>query len=163
MTDLSSVNNENHQQNRKNQEQKLTGLKEGIEERRRQVYLLDLQGFSNLEIATTLQVSLSTVEKDLHFMKYYCVRWYHELFTYDIANPLLDSCNQIDIVQKELWKLFRSEENISIRKRILDSIVSNSIKKRDYFQGNGPSEMFPDKKITALGIELADEMKENSK
>ncbi|MGI0076032.1 MAG: hypothetical protein ACREAU_01330, partial [Nitrosopumilaceae archaeon] len=40
-----------------------------------------------------------------------------------------DICNQIDLVQSELWKLYRAEKDVNTKKRILDSIVSNSIKK----------------------------------
>jgi len=146
--------NKKTSQNHKNQEQKFTGLKESIEERRRQVYLLDLQGFSNSEIATTLQVSLSTVEKDMHFMKYYSSKWYQEIFSMGLWNPLLDYYNQMDIIQKELWKMFRAEEKIPIRKNILDAIVSNSIKKKDHFNDYYPDKYDREGKIMQLEKEM---------
>jgi len=149
-------------ENRKNQEQKVTGLKERIEERRRQVYLLDLQGLSNIEISKRLQASLSTIEKDLHYMKYYSAKWYHEIFSIGLSNPLLDSCNLIDIVQKELWKMFRAEEKTSIRKKLLDSIISNSIKKRDYFSGHYPNKYDQDEKIRKLEKEIVEDLKQSS-
>ncbi len=134
---LNTKENEKHNENRKNQEQKITGLKDKIEERRKNVYLLDLQCFSNQEIANKLSVSLSTIEKDLHYMKYYCVKWFQDLDQDGSGLRNLESCSQIDIVQKELWDLYRKEELASTKKRILDSIVANSLKKReiskDYF------------------------------
>jgi len=146
----------------KNQEQKVTGLKERIEERRRQVYLLDLQGLSNIEISKKLQSSLSTIEKDLHFMKYYSGKWYQEIFSIGLSNPLLDSCNLIDIAQKELWKMFRAEEKTSIRKKLLDSIISNSIKKRDYFRNHYPNTYTRDEKIRKLEREIEEDLKQSS-
>jgi len=147
---------------RKNQEQKLTVLKESIEERRRQVYLLDLQGFSNSEIATTLQVSLSTIEKDLHFMKYYSSKWYQEIFSTGLSNPLLDYCNQTEIVQRELWKMFRDEEKTTVRKSLLDSIISNSTKKRDYFHNYFPESFDHKGKIKQLEREIEVDLTKNS-
>lgn len=135
--------NEKHNENRKNHEQKITGLKEQIEERRRKIYLLDLQGYSNQEIANKLGVSLSTIEKDLYYMKYYCVKWYRDLDESGSGLRVLESCSQIDLVQKELWDLYRNEKLASTKKRILDSIVANSIKKREiYSSSHGISNKF---------------------
>jgi len=122
-------------ENRKNQEQKLTVKKKPIEERRKKVYLLDLQGFSNQEISEQLDVSLSTIEKDLNFMRYYCLKWSDEVRVMSHSTPTSESCYEIEIVQKELWKMYRSEKDQSQKKKILDSIVSNSIKKSSMFEG----------------------------
>ena len=72
-------NSSTHAENRKKQAQKITALKEKIEDRRRKVYQLDLQGFSNDDITNKLDVSLSTIEKDLHYMRYYCLKWSKEV------------------------------------------------------------------------------------
>jgi len=124
-----------HEKNRKEQEQKITGLKDKIDERRYQVYLMDLQGFNNNEIADKLDASLSTIEKDLHHMRYFCIKWYKEVLDGGRSKSFLDSYNQIDIVQDELWKMFRKETDVNAKKRILDSIVTNSIKKEKGFKG----------------------------
>jgi len=129
--------NQNHEKNRKEQEQKVTGLKDKIDERRYQVYLMNLQGFSNNEIADKLDASLSTIEKDLHYMRYFCIKWYKEVLDGERSKSFLDSYNQIDIVQAELWKMFRKETDVNAKKRILDSIVTNSIKKKKGFEGRG--------------------------
>ena len=120
---------QNPLENRKTDEQNFTGTKSAIEKRRHKVYLLNLQGFGNTEIAKETNVSLSTVEKDLHYMKYYCIKWTKEILDFGRGKQLLDACNQIDLVQSELWKMYRMEKDVNTKKRILDSIVSNSIKK----------------------------------
>ena len=120
---------QNSLENHKIDEQNVTGIKSAIEKRRHKVYLLNLQGFSHNEIAKEINVSLSTIEKDLHYMKYYCIKWTKEILDYGRGKPILDICNQIDLVQQELWKLYRIEKDVNTKKRILDSIVSNSIKK----------------------------------
>ncbi len=116
-------------ENRKNQTQKITGLKEKIEERRKKVYRLDLQGFSNQEIADQLGANLSTIEKDLHYMRYYCLKWSKQILETDYAKPLVDSVNQIDMAQRALWALYRDKDDAMIRKKILDSIIISSEKK----------------------------------
>lgn len=122
------------EKNRKEQEQNVTGLKDKIDERRYKVYLMDLQGISNNEIADNLGASLSTIEKDLHHMRYFSIKWFKEVVDGDKTKSFLDSCNQIDLVQTELWKMYRSEKDVIAKKRILDSIVTNSIKKEQGFK-----------------------------
>lgn len=126
---------QNRLENRKNDEENFTGTKSAIEKRRQRVYILNLQGFSNSEIAKEINVSLSTVEKDLHYMKYYCLKWTKEVLDFGRGKQLLDACNQIDLVQTELWKMYRTEKDVDTKKRILDSIASNSIRKEKKFKG----------------------------
>ena len=147
------------QKTRKNQEEKLTGLKDSIEERRRKVYLLDLQGLNNLEIAEELHVSLSTIEKDLHFMKYYSAKWYQEIFVTRRSNPLLDYYNENEIVQRELWKMYRNEEKTNLRKSLLDAIISNSIKKKDLSKGYNPDMFDSEWDIKQLEKEIEEDLK----
>ena len=125
---------QNSSENRKTDERNFTGTKSAIEQRRHSVYLLNLQGFSNTEIAKQINVSLSTVEKDLHYMKYYCLKWTKEVLDFGRGKQLLDACNQIDLVQTELWKMYRTEKDVNAKKRILDSIASNSIRKEKKFE-----------------------------
>lgn len=124
----------NDSKNRKNQARRLTGTKNLIEERRKKVYLLDLQGYSNQEIAKIVGVHLSTIEKDQNSMRYYCLKWSDAIRTMSRSTPISESCYEIEIVQKELWKMFRGEKNQSQKKKILDSIISNSIRKSSMFK-----------------------------
>jgi len=126
---MMSQKTETIEKNRKNHEQKFTATKEKIDERRKRVYTLDLQGFSNKEIAKDLGVSLSTIEKDLKYMRFYCLKWSKDMIRTECAKPLLDSINEIDIIQKELWKMYREENDKNNKRKILESIASNSSKK----------------------------------
>ncbi len=145
---------ENNTQNRKNYEDKITGTKESIEKRQNKVYLLSLQGYSNNQIANSLGVSLSTIEKDLHYMKYYCLKWTKDLIDTGQEKSLLDVCNQIDLVQAELWNMYRKEDNVNAKKRILDSIVSNSIKKENRFESVWTPLRIDEKRIEKLREEM---------
>ena len=51
---------------RKNHEQNLTGTRQKVTKRRKEVYSMHTQGYCNKRIAEHLGVSLSTVEKDIH-------------------------------------------------------------------------------------------------
>ena len=116
-------------ENRKIYAQKFTALKEKIEERRKKVSFLDSQGFSNEEIAKQLEVSLSTIEKDLHDMKYYYLKWSQEMLELDYMKPYLEAKAQLDYIQKELWIMYRKEENEVVKRQILNSIASIATKK----------------------------------
>ena len=126
--------NQKPEKNRNEQEQKITGLKDKIDERRYQVYLMDLQGISNNEIADNLGASLSTKEKDLHHMQYCSIKGFREVVEGDGTKSFLESYNQIGLVQTEIWKMYRSEKDLIAKKRILDSIVTSSIKKAQRFK-----------------------------
>jgi len=140
-------------ENRKNYEEKFTGSKQ-LEERRHKVYILDLQGISNNEIATKLGVSLSTIEKDLHYMKYYCLKWSKDIIETGIKKPFVDSIMQIDLIQKELWSLYREEKNVTVKKKLLDSIVSNSIKQKELFKKAPYFGEYSEQKLQRLEKEL---------
>jgi len=145
---------ENNTQNRKNYEDKITGTKESIEKRRNRVYLLSLQGYSNNQIVNSLGVSLSTIEKDLHYMKYYCLKWTKDMRDVGKEKSFLDVCNQIELVQAELWNMYRKEDNVNAKKRILDSIVSNSIKKEKRFEDRSSLCLIEEKRIEKLREEM---------
>ena len=108
--------------------QKIKSIKDKIDERRNKVYRLKLQGYSPQEIADELEISLSTVEKDIHHMKYFCLKWSKDIITESARKPFVDSYTQIEIVQKELWKIYRAEKDNKVKKRILDAIITNSLK-----------------------------------
>jgi len=119
----------NNTKNRKIYAQKFTALKEKIEERRKKVSFLDSQGYSNEEIAKKLEVSLSTIEKDLNHMKYYYLKWSQEMLQLDYMKPYLEAKAQLDYIQKELWIMYRKEENEVVKRQILNSITSVATKK----------------------------------
>ena len=108
-------------ENRKNQEEKIT-VKEKIEERRQNVYTLDLKGYSNEEIAEKQKVSPSTVEKDLQFVRN---NWQERLMQLDMkgySQAHLDALEHKTMVIHELWQLSEKEENPKVKLNILMSI-----------------------------------------
>jgi len=148
---------QNNTQNRKNHEAKFTGTKDGIEKRRNKVYLLSLQGYSNNQIAKSLGVSLSTIEKDLNYMKYYCLKWTKDIMDVGRRKSFLDAYNQIDLVQVELWNMYRKEDDATAKKRILDSIVSNSIKKEKSFEDRWTLGRIEEERMEKLREEMEQE------
>lgn len=111
------------QKNRKIDEQKITAAKEKIEKRRHQVYLLHLQNFTNQQIAEKLDVSLSTIEKDLHEIKNYTLKLYRMLYETGMIEYYVNAIHQLLIIQKELWVKYREwrvEERISCINKIAD-------------------------------------------
>ena len=129
MNNINSNEVKNNTKNRKIYAQKFTAHKEKIEERRKKVSFLDSQGFSNEEMAKQLVVSPSTIEKDLHHMKYYYLKWSQEMLELDYMKPLLEAKAQLDFIQKELWIMYRKEENDEVKRQILNSITSIATKK----------------------------------
>jgi len=124
-------------ENRKMQEQKLTDEKLNKLERQKLVYTMNLQGYPNQEIAEKLNVSLSTIEKDLHEIRSQAKEWFIKVSSSGIAKSLIDAVLQIDFVQKELWKLYREETKQPIKIKLLGSIVNSSIKKKELFWVSG--------------------------
>lgn len=118
----------NYAQNLKGRHQMIKTKKDEIDERRNKIYKLKLQGYTEQEIADELKISISTVERDIRHMKYFCIKWSKDIIAASMTKPLVDSYMQIEIVQKELWNLYRAEKQIRTKKRILDAIIANSLK-----------------------------------
>ena len=128
---------QNSHENHKTQAQKFTVEKLTKLERQKQVYTLDLQGYQNKEIAEKLNCSLSTVEKDLQDIKKNASEWFREASKSGLAKSLVDAVLQIDFVQKELWKLYQEETQKQIKIKLLESIVSSSLRKKELFWTSG--------------------------
>ena len=120
-------------ENRKIQEQKLTGEKISKLDRQKQVYVMELQGFKNKEIADKIGVSESTIEKDLHEIRENAESWFMDISKNGLDKSMVDALFQTDLVQKELWLLYRGESKNVEKIKILNSIVSNSVKEKELF------------------------------
>jgi len=138
-------------QNRKIHEEKITVKKLSPYERQKIVYLLDLQGFSNKEISDKLDVSLSTVEKDLHEIRETSKDWFGSLTRHGMVKSLTDASVQLDEAQKELWRIYRNSDDENIRIKTLNSIANLTMKKKElfwttrqdpYYHGYGKSDVF---------------------
>lgn len=126
---LKGENRNNYAQDITVRQQRIRSTKDEIDKRRNKIYRLKLQDFSPQEIANELKISLSTVEKDIHHMKYFCIKWSKDIIASSMTKPLVDSYTEIELVQKELWNLYRAEKQIKTKKKILDAIIANSLKK----------------------------------
>lgn len=123
--------------NRKTHAQNLTVEKLSKIERQKQIYTMNLQGFQNKEISEHLDVSLSTVEKDLHEIRTESKDWFKEVSKSGLSKSLIDAVLQIDIIQKELWKLYRKETKQQLKIKLLETIVNSSLKKKALFWTSG--------------------------
>lgn len=143
-------NDDKKSQNRKNHEEKITVKKLSQFERQKIVYSLDLQGFSNKGISEKLEVSLSTVEKDLHEIKEKAQDWFLSLTWHGMAKSLAAASVQLDEVQKELWRIYRNTDDENMRIKTLNSIANLTMKKKElfwtgqstYYHGYGKSDIF---------------------
>jgi len=120
--------------NRKKHEGKNTVKKTSISDRRKLVHSLDLQGLSNREISKQVNISLSTVEKDLSEMRQSIRDWFSELGSEERYVAFVDAVIHIDTVQKQLWKMTRDEKNQKEKAKLLGQITDNAIKKAGLFK-----------------------------
>ncbi|MEC4849113.1 MAG: ECF-type sigma factor [Nitrosarchaeum sp.] len=127
-------NNNKKSQNHKNHEEKITVEKLSISARRKLVHSLDLQGFSNQEIAKQLNVSLSTIEKDLNEMKQNIREWFSQLGSEERYLAFIDAVIHIDLSTKQLWKMAREEKDQKEKIKLLDQITNNAVKKAGLFK-----------------------------
>jgi len=87
-------------------------------------------------------------------MRYYCLKWSKEMLETDYAKPLVDSSHQIEIAQKELWRMYRDEEDVVKKKKIIDSIIiaaeknANLEKHNRVFSTNADLELYRLEEIT---------------
>lgn len=123
----------NHE-NRKIQEQKITGLKETINSRRLDVFKLKIQGHSNQEIADNLKVSLSTVEKDVSRIKDYSFRLFNDLKEAGVITVIAKSYAQIEIIEAKLWETYKKNEGkADFQIAVLKNITDLTFRKMELF------------------------------
>lgn len=123
-------------ENRKEHEEKITAEKKTKLERQKQVYLLNLQGFKNQEIADNLQVSLSTIEKDLHEIREQSKSWFIEMTKNGMGKSFVDAYFQLSLVERELWSMFRQTIQQQLKIKLLSEIADTAFKKKDLFWAN---------------------------
>jgi len=150
-------------ENHKNQEQNFTGKREHIRRRRRIVYTLHQKSYSISEIASELDVSESTVEKDLFRMRQYSFVLLHQLLDSGRVHATVDFVSQIDLIIQELWQKYR-DGRVEERLKILSKIAELSFKKQKIC-GIDPSNLNKETfeqmefEITDYEVDLAKESK----
>ncbi len=117
----------------KDDQKKSTDTQQRIEERQNEVYLLRLRGLTNKQIAEKLNVSLSTVEKDLHEVKTNVVKTFKVFQDAGVLEAFQDACGQIDMVQRELWNLYDST-HIENKLKILNTLRENAASKLEIYE-----------------------------
>jgi len=121
-------------QNRKKQEQDLTGSKKSLEERRKLAYSLDLRGKNNIEIAEQLGVSLSTVEKDLHWCREHVRDWFSEIGSTERYCVLVDALIHFKNVKRDLWTLYYKEKDNLKASNLLCKIAEIVVKENNLYK-----------------------------
>jgi Bacterial regulatory proteins, luxR family len=112
-------------ENRKSHEQKIKGIKESMNNRRLQVLKQKIQGFTNQEIANNLNVSLSTVEKDVSRIKDFSFKLFNDLKEAGVITEIAKSYTQIEIIEAKLWEIYKKNEakpdfQVSVLKNLSD-------------------------------------------
>ena len=121
-------------ENRKIHEQKITGIKNEINNRRVEVYKLRIQGYSKQEIADKLKVSLSTVEKDVSRIKDFSFKLFNDLKEAGVITEITKSYTQIEIIEAKLWEIYKRNEGWSdLQMEVLKNISDLSFKKMELF------------------------------
>ena len=110
------------------EEEKARSVKEKIRSRQHDIHLLHLRGFRNKEIADNLEVSLSTVEKDLHDIRQETKSWIEDFRSEEVYCSFRNSYEQLEQIQKELWKKYREGKDPKMQIKILDSLADKITK-----------------------------------
>ena len=112
-----------------------------IEERRRLVAKLWAQSKSETEIARELQCNVSTICRDIKFLKKLS-----QQFVFDLAKDLgfyYKSCiDTMDQIQQKCWNIFNNDDQISQKDRLLAlKIIKETCESKFSLIEKGPSVM----------------------
>ena len=118
--------------NRKDSEQNFT-----VEDRQIEAYKMDIQGYKNKEIANKLDVSISTIEKDLKKLKGEITSKLREMENRGLYRALYDAILQLNLVRDELWQIYSQEKDSLRKQKLLDSIANNAVNKLEMIK-NAP-------------------------
>ncbi len=120
-------------ENRKDDEQKFE-VKLNISDRRKLVHTLDVQGFTNQEIADQVGVSVSSVEKDLSETRQSIREWFSQIGSEERYMAFVDAILHLDAIQKQLWKMTREEKDPREKAKLFQQITDNAEKKAGLFK-----------------------------
>ena len=118
--------------NRKDSEQNFT-----VEDRQIEAYRLDIQGYKNREIAKKLDVSVSTIEKDLKKFKDEITFKLRKMENRGLNRALYDAILQCNLLRDELWQIYFQEKDSLRKQKLLDSIANNAVNKLEMIK-NAP-------------------------
>ena len=114
-----------------------------IEERRRQVAILLAQSLTERQIATQLNVSQSTINRDVQALKEASQQFVYDLAKSDLSYYYKQSIDGLDEAKKQAWVIYSSTNaDVQVKDRLaaLKLIADCNIKKFELLQA-GPAVM----------------------
>lgn len=122
---LNSVESENNDSSEKVHEIN-AGIKNKIDERRKRVWNLLIQGFTQQQIADKLGVSFKTISRDYHQLKMDSIEWMESLPKGQIQLYHKTKFETVERVSHELWELYEKTEDQKLKLKILSTIAEKS-------------------------------------
>lgn len=93
------------------------------EERKRKVWELVLQGYTQQQIAEKFDLSLKTISRDVQELKKESAEWMESLPKGQIQMYHKSNFEIIDKVTKELWNLYEKTDDDKLKLKILNTIA----------------------------------------
>lgn len=155
---------------RKSHEQKIKNVKDTINNRRLQVFKQKIQGLTNQEIADKLNVSLSTVEKDVSRIKDFSFKLFNDLKEAGVITEIAKSYTQIEIIEEKLWEIYKKTEvKPAFQMIVLEKITELTFRKMELFtseyritQISGYTDMILKSKLSAYESQCLKDNEEDS-
>ena len=94
-----------------------------IEQRKDEVVLLYLQGFSQELIAKKLGTSLKTISRDFQELKKKSIEWMEALPKGELQIYHRTNFEIVNKVTEELWKLYQETKDEKLKLKILSTVV----------------------------------------
>ena len=94
-----------------------------IEQRKDEVVLLYLQGFSQELIAKKLGTSLKTISRDFQELKEKSIEWMEALPKGELQLYHRTNFEIVNKVTEELWKLYEETKDEKLKLKILSTVV----------------------------------------
>ena len=128
------------------------------EERKRKVWDLMLQGYTQQQIAEKFCVSLKTISRDFQELKKESAEWMEALPKGQIQMYHKSNFEIIEKVTQELWKLFENTEDEKLKLKVLKTIAEKCKLKGNLLDSNRllevrdivHSELLPDTSMTNI-------------
>ncbi len=94
-----------------------------IEKRRKEIWNLFLQGFTQEQIAEKFKVSIKTISRDFKELKKESVQWMEALPKGEIQTYYRSIFETLERIIQELWKMYDDTEDNKLKITILNSIA----------------------------------------
>lgn len=105
-----------------------------INDRRKNVWTMHKMGISHEKIAERLGVSVKTISRDYQELKSEAIEWMASLPEGEIQLYHKKGIENIEMILKELWRIFNTTKDESVRVRIL-TLIADKTKMLSEMQG----------------------------